>query len=70
MLYQEKSGNPGLQEDRFPLFTAVHKICIGEIPAANFIACLRDHPVHVNPTEYAHFENSSSGGSLDNGRIV
>ncbi len=41
---------------QFPLFTAVHRICMGEIEPEKFIDCLRDHPVHVNPKEYAHFD--------------
>lgn len=43
-------------ENSFPLFTAVHKICIGELEPEKFIDCLRDHPVHMAPQEYAHFE--------------
>ncbi|XP_014245716.1 glycerol-3-phosphate dehydrogenase [NAD(+)], cytoplasmic [Cimex lectularius] len=33
-------------EERFPLFTTVHKICIGTIKAEKLVDSLRDHPVH------------------------
>ncbi|RZF37383.1 hypothetical protein LSTR_LSTR009734 [Laodelphax striatellus] len=33
-------------EDKFPLFTAVHKICIGEMPVSKFIDAIRFHPEH------------------------
>jgi glycerol-3-phosphate dehydrogenase (NAD+) len=32
---------------RFPLFTAVHKICIGELPAEKMVECIRQHPEHM-----------------------
>ena len=32
---------------RFPMFTAVHKICLGEMPVAQFIDCLKNHPEHM-----------------------
>jgi len=34
-------------EDAYPLFTAVHKICIGEMEPKQLIDCLRNHPVHM-----------------------
>ncbi|XP_063216878.1 glycerol-3-phosphate dehydrogenase [NAD(+)], cytoplasmic isoform X1 [Bacillus rossius redtenbacheri] len=34
-------------EDKFPLFTAIHKICIGEMKATQFINCIREHPEHI-----------------------
>uniref|UniRef100_A0AAU8HQE0 Glycerol-3-phosphate dehydrogenase [NAD(+)] n=1 Tax=Glenea cantor TaxID=983541 RepID=A0AAU8HQE0_9CUCU len=34
-------------EDRFPLFTAIHKICTGQLPAQEFIDCIRNHPEHM-----------------------
>lgn len=34
-------------EDQFPLFTAVHRICIGELTPSDFITCLKDHPEHM-----------------------
>lgn len=34
-------------EDKFPLFTAVHKICIGEKPVKEFVEALRNHPEHL-----------------------
>lgn len=33
-------------EDDFPLFTAVHRICIGELKPGCLIDCLRKHPAH------------------------
>jgi len=36
----------GLQDD-FPLFTAVHKICMGELSPEQLISCLRNHPAHL-----------------------
>lgn len=35
----------GLEAD-FPLFTAVHKICVGELEAKDLIDALRNHPEH------------------------
>lgn len=34
-------------EDKFPLFTAVHKICIGEVKPAQLIDSLKNHPEHL-----------------------
>ncbi|KAH3703443.1 glycerol-3-phosphate dehydrogenase [NAD(+)], cytoplasmic-like isoform X2 [Dreissena polymorpha] len=34
-------------EDRFPMFTAVHKICKGQLPVEEFINCLKNHPEHM-----------------------
>lgn len=34
-------------EDKFPLFTAIHKICIGELTPPDFIDCLKNHPEHM-----------------------
>ncbi|KAK6014791.1 NAD-dependent glycerol-3-phosphate dehydrogenase [NAD(P)+ ] protein [Ostertagia ostertagi] len=39
----EKSG----VSDKFPLFTAVHRICRGEIKPAEMISCLRAHPEYT-----------------------
>lgn len=33
--------------DKFPLFTAVHRICIGEIKPELLIDQIRSHPEHV-----------------------
>lgn len=33
-------------ESKFPLFVAIHKICTRQLPASEFITCLRDHPEH------------------------
>lgn len=35
------------KEDRFPMFTAVHKICKGEMPVKQFMDCLKNHPEHM-----------------------
>jgi glycerol-3-phosphate dehydrogenase (NAD+) len=35
------------REEDFPLMTAVHKICQGEMKAADFIDCVRNHPIHA-----------------------
>lgn len=32
---------------RFPLFTAIHKICSGTIQAKDLIDCIRNHPEHM-----------------------
>ncbi|XP_017889258.1 glycerol-3-phosphate dehydrogenase [NAD(+)], cytoplasmic isoform X2 [Ceratina calcarata] len=42
--YMLKSKN---MEARFPLFTAIHRICIGEIKPADLIECIRNHPEHM-----------------------
>lgn len=34
-------------ERRFPLFTAVHRICTGEIKPAELIEYIRYHPEHM-----------------------
>ncbi|KAL8621252.1 Glycerol-3-phosphate dehydrogenase [NAD(+)], cytoplasmic [Nucella lapillus] len=34
-------------ENRFPLFTAIHRICKGEVPAKMFLDCLKNHPEHM-----------------------
>jgi len=34
-------------EDKFPLFTAVHRICIGAEPVESLVECLRAHPAHL-----------------------
>lgn len=34
-------------EDKFPLFTAIHRICVGQLPPESFIDCLRNHPHHL-----------------------
>jgi glycerol-3-phosphate dehydrogenase (NAD+) len=31
---------------KFPLFTSIHKICIGELAPEQLIDCLKQHPVH------------------------
>jgi len=40
-------------EDQFPLFTAVHKICQGQMKVEEFIDQLRSHPIHENPDYYS-----------------
>ncbi|UYV71098.1 GPD1 [Cordylochernes scorpioides] len=32
--------------EKFPLFVAIHRICIGELPPEELIRCLQDHPAH------------------------
>lgn len=34
-------------EDKFPLFTAIHRICMNEIKATQLIDCIRNHPEHM-----------------------
>jgi glycerol-3-phosphate dehydrogenase (NAD+) len=34
-------------EDKFPLFTSIHRICVGEIKPAQMIDCIRNHPEHM-----------------------
>lgn len=38
--------NKGLEE-KFPLFTAIHKIAIGELKPHDLIDCIRHHPEHM-----------------------
>lgn len=42
--YMLKSKN---MEDRFPLFTAIHRIFIGNQSINDFIDCIRSHPEHM-----------------------
>jgi glycerol-3-phosphate dehydrogenase (NAD+) len=32
---------------RFPLFTAIHQICKGELAPEQMIDCIRNHPEHM-----------------------
>ena len=41
-------------EEKFSLFTAVHKVCIKEMKPEDFIDALRNHPVHKHPEDYSH----------------
>lgn len=34
-------------EEEFPLFTSVHRMCLGEYPVDTFIDCLKNHPEHI-----------------------
>ncbi|KYQ47632.1 Glycerol-3-phosphate dehydrogenase [NAD+], cytoplasmic, partial [Trachymyrmex zeteki] len=34
-------------EGRFPLFTAIHRICIGELKPTDLVDCIRSHPEHM-----------------------
>jgi len=34
-------------EDQFPLFTTVHRICIGELKPEDLVESLRNHPAHL-----------------------
>ncbi|GMT18115.1 hypothetical protein PFISCL1PPCAC_9412, partial [Pristionchus fissidentatus] len=42
-LMMEKTG----LHEKFPLFTAVHKICKGELAPESLVDCLRNHPEHM-----------------------
>lgn len=42
--YMLKSKN---MEDKFPLMTAIHKICSGVIKPTELIECIRNHPEHM-----------------------
>lgn len=33
--------------ERYPLFVAIHKICLGQIPPKEMIDCIRNHPEHM-----------------------
>jgi len=35
-------------EHKYPLFTAVHRICLGEIPPSGIIDSIRNHPEHIS----------------------
>ncbi|KAK6635211.1 Glycerol-3-phosphate dehydrogenase [NAD(+)], cytoplasmic [Polyplax serrata] len=35
-------------EANYPLFTAIHKICIGQLKPADLIQCIRNHPEHMS----------------------
>lgn len=35
------------QLERFPLFVAIHKICIGQLEPKEMINCIRNHPEHM-----------------------
>ncbi|EDW12146.1 glycerol-3-phosphate dehydrogenase [NAD(+)], cytoplasmic isoform X1 [Drosophila mojavensis] len=39
--------NKGL-EDKFPLFTAIHKICTNQLKPKDLIDCIRNHPEHMD----------------------
>ncbi|CAL1678379.1 unnamed protein product [Lasius platythorax] len=43
--YMLKSKN---MENRFPLFTAIHRICVGELKPTDLIDCIRNHPEHMD----------------------
>ncbi|KAL5010328.1 hypothetical protein ScPMuIL_012633 [Solemya velum] len=42
--YMLKSKN---MEERFPLFTAIHNICKGNLRTRQFMDCLKNHPEHM-----------------------
>lgn len=33
-------------EDQFPLFTAIHRICVQQLPVEELLKCLQNHPEH------------------------
>ncbi|XP_068247691.1 glycerol-3-phosphate dehydrogenase [NAD(+)], cytoplasmic-like [Palaemon carinicauda] len=41
-------------EDRFPLFTSIHRVCLGEIPPSGMIDCIRNHPEHMCSFDKQH----------------
>jgi len=41
--------NKGLEE-KFPLFTAIHKICTNQIKPQELVECIRYHPEHMDTT--------------------
>merc|ERR1712002_84273 len=41
-------------EDRFPLFTSIHRVCLGEIPPSGMIDCIRHHPEHMCSFDKQH----------------
>lgn len=45
--------NKGM-EDRFPLFSSIHRICKGEIPPADMVNCIRNHPEHMCTFDKEH----------------
>ncbi|KAJ8961606.1 hypothetical protein NQ314_005923 [Rhamnusium bicolor] len=50
MLNGQKLQGPFTAEEVnfiFPLFTAIHKICTGQLLATDFIDCIRNHPEHM-----------------------
>uniref|UniRef100_A0A0B7BIV8 Glycerol-3-phosphate dehydrogenase [NAD(+)] n=1 Tax=Arion vulgaris TaxID=1028688 RepID=A0A0B7BIV8_9EUPU len=42
--YMLKARN---MEDKFPLFTAVHQVCTGEMPVQSLMSTLENHPEHM-----------------------
>ncbi|KAK9737364.1 NAD-dependent glycerol-3-phosphate dehydrogenase N-terminus [Popillia japonica] len=46
-------------EDRFPLFTAIHRICIGEVKAEEMINCIKNHPEHMVKMEMSEVVEES-----------
>lgn len=36
-------------EDKFPLFTAIFRICTGHLNAKELISCIKNHPEHISP---------------------
>nr|CAD7205128.1 unnamed protein product [Timema douglasi] len=50
-------------DDKFPLFTAIHRICVGELKPDQLINCIREHPEHIHSrAEQALFQPRSSFG--------
>ncbi|XP_064118452.1 glycerol-3-phosphate dehydrogenase [NAD(+)], cytoplasmic-like isoform X2 [Macrobrachium nipponense] len=42
-------------EDRFPLFTSIHRVCLGEISSTpGMIDCIRNHPEHMCSFDKKH----------------
>ncbi|XP_058795215.1 glycerol-3-phosphate dehydrogenase [NAD(+)], cytoplasmic-like [Phymastichus coffea] len=47
--YMLKARN---MENRFPLFTAIHRICVNELKAQDLIDCIRSHPEHMDDLDF------------------
>ncbi|XP_018018922.1 glycerol-3-phosphate dehydrogenase [NAD(+)], cytoplasmic isoform X2 [Hyalella azteca] len=45
-------------EDRFPLFTAIDRICKGEMGPDQMIECIRNHPEHMIPNCFKYTATS------------
>uniref|UniRef100_A0A182IJN4 Glycerol-3-phosphate dehydrogenase [NAD(+)] n=1 Tax=Anopheles atroparvus TaxID=41427 RepID=A0A182IJN4_ANOAO len=61
--------NKGM-EDKFPLFTAIHKICTGQVKPAGFLDCLRNHPEHIKPPKIFAFDHCFYSTDADSGNFA
>ncbi|XP_014092604.3 glycerol-3-phosphate dehydrogenase [NAD(+)], cytoplasmic isoform X1 [Bactrocera oleae] len=53
--------NKGLEE-KFPLFTAIHKICSNQLKVQDLIDCIRNHPEHMMKTYKSDKGKGGKGG--------